>query len=490
MSTNVAFISAEVSPYAKSGELADFAGSLPKYLSNLGLKVSIFLPKYRRPEIDSLSMTKVASQLYVPVGKKSAKTNIYKTDSGKHELYFVDNPKYFLRENIYGTGKGEYLDNDERFIYFNRAILEFIHKKKMHFDIIHCNNWPTALIPVFLKTHYAKKKHLNSAASILTLHNISYQGEFPAETLALTGLNWDCFINEKSEFNGKVNFLKAGIMFSDVVNTVSHTYKKEILTKQRGCGLANILKERKKTFFSIRNGIDHEIWNPETDPYIAKNYSRSEIEKKEENKLDLLKEFGDSLSPKSPAVGIASFLTPYKGFDILFSIMDKLMTMDMTLLILGKGDEQLKNKISSFQKKHPKKIAAKFQMGPNLIHKIIAGSDIFLIPSLYEPCGLHQLYCFRYGTVPVVRATGGLRETVKPFNKKDRTGNGFIFEEYSPKALLNILKEVFNCYKNQNEWKQIMKAGMMEKFSMENSAKKYVKLYKKALALKKGGNIE
>lgn len=485
----VIFVSAEVSPFAKSGELADVAASLPKYLSSVGVDVSLIMPKYRRPEIDSLAMEKVEGELLVPLGDKKVKTRVFKGELGKYEIYFIDNPKYFLRENIYGTEKGDYLDNDERFIFFNRAVLEFLLKRKMQVDIIHCNNWPTALIPVFLRTHYAHRAQFKNIATVLTLHNISYQGEFPPETLSLTGLNWNYFNPQQLSFNGKFNFLKAGVIFSDVLNTVSSTYKREIQTKKHGFGLEGLLRNRKDMLFSIRNGVDCEIWNPETDPYIAANYTASNLKPKKKCKQDLINEFSLSISEKTPLLGVISYLTSYKGLDILFEVIDDLMKMDVGLVVLGKGEEKYEKRLLEIKQQYPQKIGIKLEMNPALAHKIAAGADMFLIPSLYEPCGLHQLYSFRYGTVPVVRATGGLRETVKPFNVKTLKGNGFVFKEYSSQALLKTFKAALSCYKRPSVWKKIMASGLQENFSWETAARKYIRLYKNALEAKRGGKI-
>lgn len=483
----VIYISPEVTPFAKSGELADVASSLPKYLSCLGMEVSLFMPKYRRPEIDSLPKECVSQELLVPLGEKKIKASVYRSELGKYDIYFIDNPKYFWRDNIYGTGKGDYLDNDERFIFFSRAVLEFLLKKKMHVDIFHCNSWPTALIPVFLRTHYLQKNLFKKTATVFTLHNIAYQGEFPPETLTLTGLNWNYFNPQQLSFNGKFNFLKAGVIFSDVLNTVSSAYRKEIQTEKHGFGLEGILKLRKDVFFSIRNCVDYELWNPETDPYIAANYSPSNLKPKKKCKNDLIKEFGLSLSTKIPLVGIVSHLSYHKGFDILFEGVDELMKMNVGLVVLGQGDEKYEKRFLNIQKQYPKNIAVKLDVNPALAHIVTAGADISLIPSLYEPCGLNQLYSFRYGTVPVVRATGGLRETVKRFNMKTLKGNGFVFKEYSSSSLLKALKEAVRCYKKPGLWKGIMNAGLQENFSWKTAARRYAKLYHSALEMKRGG---
>lgn len=483
----VIFVSAEVSPFAKSGELADVASSLPKYLASLGMDVSLFVPKYRKPEIESLPKELVMAELLVPMGEKRVKGRIYKSELGKYDIYFVDNATYFWRENIYGTGKGEYLDNDERFIFFNRAILEFLLKTRMEVDIIHCNNWPTALIPVFLKTHYSHKTQFKKVATVFTLHNIAYQGEFPPETLALTGLNWNYLSSKQLSFNGKFNFLRTGVMFSDVLNTVSSSYKKEILTESQCFGLKDILENRRDFFFSIRNGIDYEIWDPETDPYIVAKYTPSNLKPKKKCKLDLIREFGLSLPARIPLMGIVSYLSSHKGFDILIEAMDEIMKMDVGLVILGKGDEKYESRFLDIQKQYPGKMAVKLEINPVLAHKVAAGADIFLIPSLYEPCGLNQLYSFRYGTVPVVRATGGLGETVRPFKTKTLKGNGFVFKEYSSTALLKTLRGALSCYAKPHLWQKIIKEGLRENFSWEAAARRYRRLYQSALEMKKGG---
>ena len=483
----VVYVSAEVSPCAKSGEMADVASSLPKYLSQLGMDISVFMPKYRRPEIESLSMELVCSDLSVPLGDSKTRARVYRSELGKYDMYFIDSPKFFWRESIYGTGKGEYLDNDERFTFFNRSILEYLLKAKIPVDVIHCNNWPTALIPVFLNTHYAKKEHFKKVATAFTLHNISYQGEFPPESLALTGLNWNYFNANELSLNGKFNFLKAGILYSDVINTVSSSYKKEVVTKKLGFGLDSILKDRHDVFFSIRNGIDYEIWNPANDPYIARNYTEEKIDDKLECKKDLVKELSLSVDSSTPLVGVVSYITANKGFDILLESLDELMDMGIGLVILGEGDEAYEKRLLEKQKKYSDRLAVRLEFNPCLIHKIAAGTDIFLVPSRYEPCGLNQLISFRYGSVPVVRATGGLRETVKDVSLDARTGNGFLFKEYTSHALLGAVKEAVRCYKKARMWKRIMLNGLKEDYSWENAAKRYARLYQSSLNIKRGG---
>ncbi|MDH5384908.1 MAG: glycogen synthase, partial [Candidatus Aminicenantes bacterium] len=339
------------------------------------------------------------------------------------------------------------------------------------------------------KTNKTYKKKYKKTATVLTLHNIAYQGRFPPDSLVLTGLDWKYFTPQQFSLNGKFNFLKAGVLFSDVINTVSSSYRREILTKKHGLGLEQVLRLRKDVFFSIRNGIDYEVWNPETDPFIAANYSLANLESKKQCKEDLIKEFGLSISIKTPVLSLVSYMRSHKGFDILLEAMNELVQMDIALVILGLGEEIYENRLIEIQRRHPRKVAVRLEMNPTLVHKITAGADIFLIPSLYEPCGLNQLYSFRYATVPVVRATGGLEETVRPFDPKTQKGNGFVFHEYSGHAMLEALKEALMCYKKPRLWKKILAAGMRENFSWDKAAKRYAKLYRSAFEIKRGGNV-
>lgn len=483
----VAFVSTEFSPYAKSGELADVASSLPKYLTSLGIEVSVFMPKYRRAEIDSAPKELEPVSLEIPLDNNKAKAQVYRTDPGKFPLYFIDSPKYFWRENIYGEGKGEYLDNDERFIFFNKAVLAFLQRTRMKVDVIHCHSWPTALIPVLVKTIYNKKGTFKRTATVLTLHNISYQGEFPPESLALTGLNWNYFSSGPLSLNGRLNFLKAGIIYADMLNTVSSSYRREILTKKGGKGLNKILQARKESLVSIRNGVDYELWDPRRDPFIISTYNPGDLEAKKKCKVDALREFGLPSRKKSPIIGVSSFLAAHKGIDILLEAMEELLQMDVMIIVVAQGDELYANSLLNYQKKFPKKLAVRLEMSPASVHKLAAGADMFLIPSLSEPCGLNQLYGFRYGTVPIVRATGGLKETVKPFDLKTKKGNGFIFEAYSASSLLSAVRLAVECYKQSAVWERIVKNGIKEKFSWEKAAKKYIRLYQEALRKKTGG---
>jgi starch synthase len=476
----IVYVSAEVSPYAKSGEQADVASSLPRNLASLGMDISVIMPMLRTSEMESLPKELVVPDLQVPLGDGNpVKCRIYEADLGGLSLFIVDNPKYFWRENVYGTGKGEYLDNDERYTVFNRAVLEFIQKYLPPVDIIHCNNWPTALIPVFLKTHYKKKQSFVSVKTVLTLHNIAYQGDFPQDSLALTGLSWTYLTAHNLLKNGKLNFLQAGILCADILSTVSRSYRREILSVSRGFGLQGILQDRRSRLFSIRNGIDYEDWNPETDEYIAARFKGPDFLHKAECKKDLLQEFDLPDFENRPLIGIMSYISHFKGFDILISALEKLMDLDIALVVLGQGDEKYVRILNSAAEMYPKQLAVKASVSPALTHKLAAGADIFLIPSKYEPCGLSQLYGFRYATVPVVRATGGLAETVFPYNPETQEGNGFLFKEYSASAMVDAVREALKHYRTPRRWKRIMQSGYKENNSWRRSARKYANIYGK-----------
>ena len=482
----VAFVTPEVAPYAKSGELADVAASLPKALAARGIEVSLYMPLYRQPGVDSLSKVPVLANLAVPLGRDKVRAAVHRAELGWADLYLIDCPRYFHREHIYGPSKGAYLDNDERFAFFSRAVLEYMSRARTAPDIIHCNNWPAALIPVLLKTRYAARALFRTTASVLTLHNVAYQGEFPADSMSLAGLTWNDFAACRLAFDGKFNFLKAGVLFADAVNTVSREYRKEILAGEQGPGLAEILKSQGLALHAIRNGIDTEEWDPGTDPFITANYGPAAPDGKRECRRDLLKEFGLSLPERMPVVGISSYLTRHKGFGLLREAAPALRELDFGLVVQGRGDEAYEDVFRALRAGRPDRVAVRFEISPALSHKVIAGSDILLAPSLYEPCGLTQLYAFRYGTVPVVRATGGLRETVEPVGSSPPRGDGFVFDEFTPFALTESLREALDLFGHPKIWRRVMAAGFRKDFSWGPSAGSYIRLYTRSLNSRRG----
>ncbi len=485
----VIYATPEAGPWAKSGELADVAGSLPKALADQGAKVSVFLPCYRRPEIESLPKKRLDIELSIPVASKRMRCRVYKAEPGKFDLYLIDNPPYFWREHIYGTGREDYLDNDERFVFFARAVLEFLIRAQRPVDIVHCNNWPTALIPAFMRTHYRRLKRFQQAGSLLSLHNVRYQGDFPLDSLTLTGLSWKHFDADGPAFKGRFNFLKAGVAFADALHTVSSSYRKDILSVRYGFGMNADLASRRKDLFSIRNGIDYETWNPASDDYLAANYRPPDFQGKAICRQDLIRKFGLLVGERTCVAGVISYFTRHKGLGILAEALEELLSLDIVLIVLGQGEAEFERSFRQAQRRWPGRMVLRMGFSPGEIHKLLAGADVILIPSFHEPCGLNQMYGFRYGTVPVIRAAGGLKETIKPYGPGQREGDGFVFRDFSATALISAMRQAVRVFKQPRSWSRIMIAGTRRNFSWEKSAQKYMRLYHDILEYKRGGYV-
>jgi len=485
---HVALVTPEAAPFASAGELAEFCSSLPRYLALLGLDVSLIMPKYGTPQIASLETRVVRPELSVPLNGERIKASVYQADQSGFRLFFIDSPKYFLREHIYGPPTGNYLDNDERFVFFSRAALEFLRRDNHSPDVIHCHNWPTALIPVFLRSHYREDPGLKSAASLLTLHNTVYQGEFPADSLALAELGWDFFNSKSLSSNGKVNFLQAGTAHADLVNTVSSTYERELLSRKNGSGLSGLLKKRRKTFTSVRNGIDRDAWNPERDPHITANYGPGRLEGKAKCKQELIAAMGLNLPPESPLLAFVSPLFRHKGADILAGSLEAIVQLGAGVVVAGQGEERLRTEFRAAARRFQGRVAFWFDSSPGLVHKIIAGADVVLIPSLTEPSGLKLLAAFRYGTVPVVRSVGGLKELVRGHDLGAGSGNGFVFHGFTSAAMVRAVRQAIVCYRQRpDRWRELMEEGMRQEFSWQDTARGYAELYQRALEIKRGG---
>jgi starch synthase len=483
----VALVTPEAAPFAKSGELAEFCAALPRYLTSLGLRTSLVLPRYRTPQIASLEATILFPEISVPLNGERAKASVFRAEQRGYDIYLIDNPKYFLRENIYGPPTGNYLDNDERFVFFSRAALELFSRAGLSLDVIHCHNWPTALIPVFLRSHYREDPALKAAATLLTLHNAAYQGEFPAESLALTELNWDFFGARPLSLNGKFNFLQAGAAYADLVNTVSATYRKELLSTNGGSGLSRILRKRRKTFTSVRNGIDREVWDPSRDPYIAANFGPGRLDGKAKCRQDLIAIMGLDISAEMPLLAFVSHLSRHKGVDILAQSLEAIVGLGAGVVVCGEGEERYQKEFEAAARRFPGRVVFRFETNPVLTHKIMAGADMLLIPSLTEPSGLNQFAAFRYGAVPVVRATGGLKEAVRAYNPRTGSGNGFVFGDFSAEAFVRAVRQATRCFNDKpGHWRRLREKGMRQPFSWEDTARGYADLYERALEFKRG----
>ncbi len=478
----IVFVTSEMFPYAKTGGLADVCGSLPGELVDLGHEVCVIMPRYKKVDAGKFGLKKIVEGLEIPVGSEKKLARVYSVlHQQKLEVYFIDSPEFFGRDELYGTPQGDYPDNDRRFIFFQQGALEFLKIANFKPDIIHCHDWQTGLIPVYLKTLYKSDTFFKKTKTFFTIHNLAYQGNFPPDTLPTTGLDWNEFHMERLEFYGKVSFLKAGIVYSDVLTTVSERYAHEIQTQEFGCGLEGVLKKRKSDLYGIVNGIDLEEWNPETDAALPQTYSMATLEKKQAGKEVLQKENHLDVDPDSPLFGLISRLADQKGLDILAPILDDFAKkLRAQLVLLGTGEERYHTLLREKTKTYPKKFGINIMFDGKMAKRIYAGSDLFLMPSYYEPCGLGQLISMRYGTVPLVRETGGLADTVVDFNPKTLEGNGFVFKEYNSQALFACIQRAIEVFKDKKTWRELVKNDMQCDFSWKASAKKYIDLYKQA----------
>jgi starch synthase len=473
--------SPEIVPFAKTGGLADVSGALPKALRRIGVEADCILPYYRGVDAVNPRRLGKGQAIQVPVGHREEAGIVEEAvaESGE-SAFLVRNERYFDREFLYGTRDGDYVDNCERFTFFCRGIMEWILASGRRYDVIHCNDWQTALIPVYIKTLYAAREPFRGVGTVYTVHNLGYQGLFWNHELPMTGLGWDLFTPQALEFYGKINLMKAGLVFSDVLSTVSATYSREIQNREHGHGLEGVLYERREDLYGIVNGIDYDEWNPATDRWIAANYSAADRSGKRECRRDLLAAFGLG-EGEEPVVGMIGRLTAQKGFDLLAQIGEWVAAQPLRLVILGAGERQYEDAIRSLREKHPDRIAIRVAYDNALAHKIEAGADLYLMPSRYEPCGLNQIYSLIYGTVPVVRDTGGLADTVVDADGDPAEGTGFSFREYDPEELKDAISRALAAFADRARWEAIVRRGMARDFSWEGAARQYVDLYGKAL---------
>ncbi len=484
----VILVSPEVVPFAKTGGLADVAGALPLALSKLGHAVSVFMPLYRHVVDRELALEPTGVELSFHVYHREQKATIWKGEFPGTTVpaYFVEHDGFFYRRELYGDTRGAYPDNAERFAFFSRAVLEAVVALGIEPDVFHLNDWQSALIAVYLRSIFAGGPVLGKSASLLTIHNLAYQGLFPEWEFNFTGLGWELFNWKELEYHGKVNFLKGGIVFADLINTVSKKYSQEIQTAEFGAGLEAVLSSRTEDLFGILNGVDYQNWNPATDKLIPAGYSPESISGKAKCKAHLQEINNLPQKPDVPVVGIVSRLADQKGFDILGEAMEEIMKLDMQLVVLGTGQQEYHDLFTRIGKKYPQKTGISLKYDNQLAHMIEAGSDMFLMPSRYEPCGLNQMYSLKYGTVPIVRSTGGLADTITDCTNKTLkkgTANGFSFSEYSAAELLKVLKRAVDTYAKKPEvFKKLVAKGMAQDLSWDRSAREYVTLYEKAIA--------
>jgi len=488
-SLKVWFLSPEVAPFAKTGGLADMAGSLPGTLRKLGVDVRVGLPCYRMVREGRFPLRKALGGLAVPSERGELQGEVLETETEDGvPVYLFDRRGFFDRPHLYATPEGDYPDNLTRFAYFSRGALLFAKAVGFCFDVVHCHDWQTGLVPAYLKTLYQRDPFFSLAASVFTVHNMGYQGLFPAEAFSASGLPASEFHPEGIEYWGNISLLKAGIVYGDVITTVSPKYSKEIQTPEFGLGMEAILAKRSADLYGILNGADYSTWNPATDSHIRANYSVSSTKGKEICKTALVREMGlDERFLERPVLAMVSRLAAHKGYDLLLEIAEDVVALDAGLVVLAAGEQEYQRALGQAGGRFPENVAVKIGFDEPLAHRIMAGADIFLAPSQYEPCGLTQIYALKYGTVPVVRATGGLDDTIQPFEQTSGQGNGFKFSEYKVEDFLAQIKEALEIYDNKAAWQKLVENGMRADFSWEESARRYVQLYEKVKERKATG---
>lgn len=482
----VCFVSSECDPFIKTGGLADVSGSLPVALDELGCEPKVFLPFYDLIDTAKYNIKPVEKirNEEVKIGEKSVSFNLHacKLLNASVDVFFVDCPEYFNRKKVYTNDS----DEDERFILFQKAVLISLKELNWSADIIHCNDWQTGLIPALIKKSYTLDEFFKNTSTVFSIHNIAYQGLFDKSSYTKTNFPPEDFQPfSPFELNNLFCFLKTGIGYAEIITTVSPTYAKEIRTPEYGAGLEGVLIERKNDLFGILNGINTNLWNPEKDKLISYNYNFSALENKFKNKKALLKKTKLEFSENTPLLGIVSRFAWQKGFELFEPVLDVLLSKNLQIIALGEGESKYEEFFGNAAKKYPEKFSAFIEYNNELAHQITASSDIFLMPSKYEPCGLNQMYSLKYGTVPVVRKTGGLADTVKGVDEFGETGNGFAFTDFDSYQFLNAVDRALNYFKDKEKWNKIIQSGMKEDFSWNKSAKRYLEIYKIANSRRK-----
>ena len=474
----VLFVASEAVPFIKTGGLADVAGSLPKSLVAEGVDIRVILPKYGSIPAKWTEKMAHVGNITVPVAWRDKYVGI---DMIEHEgvtYYFVDNEEYFKRDGLYG-----YFDDAERFAFFSRSVLNVLPMLDFWPDVIHTNDWHAAMSNVFLKLDHIGDERYAGIKSIFSIHNLKYQGIFPKSIMNdVLGLDWKYFNNGDLEFYDAVNYMKAGIVYADLVGTVSRTYATEIQYDYFGENLDGLLRKRSDSLFGIVNGIDYDTYNPETDKNLVANYSAKDWSKKGNNKVALQQELGLPVGRDIPMIGMVTRLVDAKGLELLVRIMDELLASEkVQFVLLGTGDKRYEDWFQGLQWRFPNKVSANIRFSNKLAQQIYASSDIFLMPSVYEPCGIGQLIALRYGTIPLVRATGGLKDTVIPYNKFTGEGNGFIFDNINAHDMLFVAKQAIECYNNPAIWKSLINNAITSDYSWKKSALEYIDRYNQVL---------
>jgi starch synthase len=436
---------------------------------------------YRQVKKSQVKYHPAGKSLSIPLSSKTLIAEIYTAwITPELNFYFIGQDSLYDRDGLYGTPFGDYQDNAERFIFFSRAVPELLNALELEFDVCNCHEWQTGLVPVYFHTLYQNSPFCKNLPTVYTVHNVGYQGIFWHYDMALTGLGWEYFTPQLLEFYGKINLEKGGLISADIINTVSRQYRQEILTSEFGFGLEGVFQDRAADLFGILNGVDYENWDPAHDKHLAVSYDAKNPAGKEACKLDLIKRFGLKTTLEQPLLGMTTRLNERKGLDLVQAIMPRLIEANIGFVLQGTGEERYQYAFSELRDHYPDSVGVEIGYSAELAHKIIAGADIFLMPSRYEPCGLDQLYCLRYGTIPVVRAVGGLEETIKEYDPASGQGTGFKFAQFDPEDFLAAIKRALSLFSNPSAWGQVRQQAMLQEFSWPQAAAHYVEIYEKA----------
>lgn len=478
---NILLAASEVAPFAKTGGLADVAGALPRELHRMGHDVRIFMPLYRSVREKDFGLCPLAELPTVEVGGGHYKGRLWQGDLQGVPVYFLEQDDFFDRDGLYGTSQHDYADNAERFGFFAKALLTALPQIGFRPDVLHLNDWQTGLVPALLRSE--ADAFYADTATVTTIHNLGYQGLFPEQAVASVGLDPALFNIEGLEYYGQMSFLKSGVVYADLITTVSETYCAEIQTPEMGHGFDGILRARADRLFGVLNGIDDQLWDPQQDPALPSHYSAEDLAGKAENKRQLQKALGLTVDAEVPLLAMVTRLASQKGLDLVEQAWDDLLDRGVQLVILGSGDQDTMDRFEQLGALNPVQVAVRLGFDDRLARLIYAGSDMFLMPSHYEPCGLGQLIALRYGSVPVVRKTGGLADTVFDPQDQARQANGFTFDQVSSAAMLEAIDRALALYRTPENWLQLVRSGMRGDFSWRQSALRYVDLYQKAVEL-------
>ena len=469
----VLFVASEAVPFVKSGGLADVAHALPKKLREMGVDVRVVIPKYGMIPEKLLAGSRKVADFIVPMNWRQQACGIEEVTHDGIPYYLVDHEFYFNRDALYG-----YYDDGERYAFFCRAVLEMLEKVDFIPDIMHMNDWHTGMVSVLLSDEYLYRPGHGHIKTVFTIHNLKFQGNYPPGVLPdLLNLSLDYFNSGELEFHGNVSFMKAGIRYSHYVTTVSPTYAMEIQNPFFGERMDGVIRDRESALFGIVNGIDAEMYNPKTDPYLHHSYDLSSVWRKRENKEELQRQLELPVRADVPMLAMITRLTDQKGFDLIAHVLHEILQMDLQMVVLGTGEHRYEQMLRDFQQMYPEKLSAQIRFDTPLSHLIYGASDLFLMPSLFEPCGLGQMIALRYGSIPIVRETGGLKDTVEPWNEFSGEGNGFSFSNYNAHEMLHSIRYAIQCYRDSGQWKSIQRNAMKADNSWTHSAKLYKDLY-------------